>query len=267
MHSPPAGPLRDLATHRNLLRTLVSRDIASRYQGSSFGAAWSIANPLLMFCAYWFFLGVVLKSRWLGTPSEQYPVVLFAGLIVHQFFAEVLGRASGLVIAHASYVSKVVFPIEVLPWMTVATAAFHLAINCLILLAGQWIIVGAVPLTWLWLPLVLLPLLPMAVGFSWIVSSLGVYLRDMAQVVPLLVMMLMFLSPVFYSAEMVPPRFRGVLWLSPLTEVIEQSRRVIVGGLPPDATSLLVYALASVVVMTAGYWWFRRTRKGFADVL
>lgn len=262
-----AGPLRDLYTHRHLLRTLIRRDITSRYKGSAFGALWSIVSPLILFCGYWFFLGVVLGARWGTASSTEYPVILFSGLIVHQCFAEVLGRSTRLVISHSNYVSKVVFPIEVLPWMTVATAAFDLTINCFILLLGQLLIVGHIPVTWLWMPLVLLPLLPMAAGFSWLVSSLGVYLRDMAQVVPLVIMMLMFLSPIFYSIDMVPEQFRTALWFSPLTTVIQLVRQVAIEGRHPDATLFFVYTVASFAMMAFGYWWFQRTKRGFADVL
>lgn len=261
------GPLRDLFTHRHLLRTLIQRDITSRYKGSAFGALWSIVSPLILFCGYWFFLGVVLGARWGTATSGEYPVILFSGLIVHQCFAEVLGRSTRLIVSHSNYVSKVVFPIEVLPWMTVATAAFDLTINCLILLVGQLLIVGHIPVTWLWMPLVLLPLLPMAAGFSWLVSSLGVYLRDMAQVIPLVIMMLMFLSPIFYSIDMVPARFQTALWFSPITTVIQLVRQVAIEGRHPDAALFSVYVLASFAMMAFGYWWFRRTKRGFADVL
>ena len=261
------GPLADLLVHRNLLKTLIRRDVTTRYQGSSFGLLWAFATPLLMFCAYWFFLGVVMSARWGGTDARHFPLMLFAGLLVHQFVAEVLNRASSLIIGHATYVSKVVFPIQVLSWMTVATAVFNLMVYCLILLLGQLAMLGSAPLTWLWVPVVMLPLLPMLAGFSWLLSSLGVYLRDIEQVVPLAVTMLMFLSPIFYPAEMVPERFRFLIWINPLTSVIEQLRRVTIIGLPPDIRQLALFTAASLVVMAAGYWWFERTRKGFADVL
>lgn len=261
------GPLADLLVHRNLLRTLVARDVSARYQGSTFGLLWAIATPLLMFCAYWFFLGIVMGARWGGARPEHFPLMLFAGLLVHQFVAEVLNRASSLIVGHATYVSKVVFPIQVLAWMTVATAGFNLLVSCAILLLGQFAVLGAAPVTWMWLPLVLLPLLPMLAGFSWFLSSLGVYLRDIEQVVPLAVTMLMFLSPIFYSVEMVPERFRSVIWLNPLTSVIEQVRRVTVLGMAPDLGELALFTVVGLAVMLAGYWWFERTRKGFADVL
>lgn len=265
--TPKTGPLRDLALHGQLLARLVPTDIQARYLGSTFGVFWSFASSLLILLAYWFFLGVVLKARWGNAPSVQYPVILFSGLILHQFFAEVIGRAPTLIIANSSYVRKVVFPVEVLPWVTVATASFHLAVNLAILLVGQLLIVHSVPLTWLWLPVVVLPLLPMTVGFSWLVSSLGAYLRDISHIVPLILTVMMFLSPIFYSMDMVPQRFRPFLLLNPLTVVMEQGRRVAIEGKAPDFALMAAYTVVSLLVMQFGYLWFSRTKKGFADVL
>lgn len=261
------GPVRDLLHHRALFFRLVRRDIQARYLGSAFGIFWSFASSLLLLLAYWFFLGVVLQARWGSAPSELYPVILFSGIIVHQFFSEVVGRAPSLILAHSSYVRKVVFPIELLPWVTVATALFHLSVNLVILLLGQLLIVHSVPVTWLWVPVVLIPLIPVTAGVSWLVSSLSVYLRDMAHIVPLTLTVLMFLSPIFYSMDMVPERYRGYLLLNPITVVMEQLRRVAILGQLPDVVALTPYTLASIAIMYAGYWWFSRTKKGFADVL
>lgn len=267
MQRKGGGPLRDLVLHRALFFRLVRRDIQARYLGSAFGVFWSFASSLLLLLAYWFFLGVVLRARWGAAPSELYPVILFSGIIVHQFFAEVVGRAPSLIIAHSAYVRKVVFPIELLPWVTVATAIFHLSVNLAILLLGQLLIVHSVPMTWLWMPIVLLPLIPVTAGFSWLVSSLSVYLRDMAHIVPLALTVLMFLSPIFYSMEMVPERYRFYLLLNPITVVMEQVRRVAILGRHPEIEQLALYTSASLGLMYAGYWWFSRTKRGFADVL
>lgn len=261
------GPLRDLSTHRQMLVRLVPRDVQARYLGSAFGVLWSFASSLLILLAYWFFLGVVLQARWGSAPAAQYPVILFSGLIIYQFFAEVIGRAPSLIIANSSYVRKVVFPVQVLPWVTVATATFHLLVNLLILLLGQLMILHQVPLTWVWLPVVILPLLPLTVGISWVISSLGVYLRDITHIVPLVLTMMMFLSPIFYSMDMVPERFRPWLLINPLTVVMGQARRVAIQGLQPDFAVLGAYSVISLAVMAGGYWWFARTKKGFADVL
>ena len=261
------GPLRDFWANRALLHRMVKRDVRGRYQGSIFGTIWSFATPLLLLCAYWFFLGVVLQARFGATPQVAFPVVLFAGLVTHLFFAEVLGRATGLIFEHATYVKKVVFPLAVLPWMTLATAVFHLCVNLSILLVGQLIIVGSIPTTWPLIIVVLLPVLPLLLGLSWLLSAVSVFLRDIQQVVPLLLTLMMFASPIFFPMEMVPEQYRLFLYMNPTTVIIQQVRAVAIHGQMPDFLSLAIYSVVALLVMSLGYWTFMRTRKGFADVL
>jgi lipopolysaccharide transport system permease protein len=261
------GPLRDLWDNRALLYRLSERDIRGRYQGSMFGTLWSFATPLLLLSAYWFVLGVVLQAKFGATPQVAYPVVLFSGLIIHLFCAEVMGRAPGLIFEHATYVKKVVFPLAVLPWMTLATAGFHLLVNLSILFVGQLLIVGSVPPTWPLVFIVLLPLVPLLLGLSWALSAFTVFLRDIQQVVPLVLMMMMFLSPIFFPIEVVPEQFRPYMYLNPTTAIIIQVRAVTILGKLPDMEVLGFYMLVSLTVMSVGYWAFLRTRKGFADVL
>lgn len=261
------GPFAELFTNRSLVRRLAVRDIQGRYQGSVFGTFWSLATPLMLLFAYWFVLGVVLQAKWGAIPSKMYPVMLFSGMVVHFFAAEVLGRAPSLIIENRTYVKKVVFPLAALPWMSMATAGFHLLMNLAILLLGQLLIAGSVPVTWPLVVLVVLPLVPLLLGLSWFLSSLGVFLRDIQQVVPLLLTMMMFLSPIFFSMEMVPEQFQQAMYLNPLTVIIQQVRVVTIEGSRPDIGLLAAYSVVSLVVMYAGYWWFGRTHKGFADVV
>lgn len=256
-----------LWNNRSLIARMAQRDIHSRYQGSIFGVVWAIATPLLLLGAYWFVLGEVLGARWDGISRVELPIVLFTGLMVHLFFAEIVGRAPSLVIENSTYVKKVVFPLEVLSVMTVVTALFHLAISMAVLFVGKLIITGTVSAAWVFLPVALIALIPMALGFSWFFSSISVYLRDVQQVVPLALTLLMFLSPIFYPLSMVPQEYRFGMYLNPLTVPIEQARRITVEGQAPDWSILAVYAAFSIAVMIAGRWWFSRTKQGFADVL
>src|SRR5690606_369803 len=214
--------------------------------------------------AYWFFLGVVLQARFGSTPQVAYPVVLFSGLVIHLFFAEVIGRASGLIFEHATYVKKVVFPLSVLPWMTLATAGFHLGVNLSILLLGQLLIVGSIPPTLPLILVVLLPTVPLLLGLSWALSAFAVFLRDIQQVVPLVLTLMMFCSPIFFPLEMVPEGYRPFLYINPTTVIIEEFRAVAIQGELPDFQSLGIYLFVALVVMSGGYWVFSRTRKGFA---
>lgn len=261
------GPFSELSNNWSLVKRLVVRDIQTRYQGSMFGTMWAFGTPLLLLFAYWFVLGVVLQAKWGMHPSKLYPVILYSGLIVHLFAADVLGRSPGLVIENRTYVKKVVFPLGTLPWMTLATAAFHFLVNLLILFIGQILIAGSIPATWPLIFVVILPLLPLLLGLTWFLSSIGTFLRDVQQVIPLVLTLMMFLSPIFFPMDLVPERYQALMYLNPLTMVIIQVRFVTIDGTLPDFLGLGVYTVCALIIMYGGYWWFGRTKKGFADVV
>jgi lipopolysaccharide transport system permease protein len=194
-------------------------------------------------------------------------VVLFVGMIVLSLFSEVLNRAPGLILANVNYVKKVVFPIEILPVIAMGAALFHSLISLGVLLAAFTIFNGYLHWTAIFIPLVLLPLVIITLGLAWMLASLGVFLRDVGQTIGLITTVLMFLSPVFYPVTAVPERFRPFIMANPLTFIIEQARDVLIWGNLPNWFGLGIYTLAAIVVAWAGYAWFQKTRKGFADVL
>ncbi|MGU8077139.1 ABC transporter permease [Burkholderia pyrrocinia] len=255
-------------THRDLLLQLVRRDIAGRYRGSLFGTIWAFVNPLLMLSVYTVVFGVFLLTRWPGTSNSlQFSVVLFAGLIVFNGVAECLNRAPMLIASHVNYVKKVVFPLELLPWMIVGTSLFHAGISLVVWIAFSAFVYGTIHWTLIFLPLIFVPLTFMMVGIGWIVSSLGVYLRDLGQVIGVLTSITMFLSPIFYAIESLPKPFQALLRMNPLTFIIEQARRVMIDGAMPDFGMLAIFTLASVAFAWLALAWFQRARDGFADVL
>jgi lipopolysaccharide transport system permease protein len=221
----------------------------------------------MLLVAYWFVLGFVLQAKFGMAPQKMYPVILFSGLIIHLFFAEAIGRAPGLIFEHRTYVKKVVFPLTILPWMTLGTAVFHFLVNTTILLIGQWMIAGTLPPTWPLIYIVTLPMLPFMLGASWLLAALAVYLRDIQQVVPLVLTLMMFLSPIFVPMEMVPAKYQPFIYLNPTSAIILAVRDVAIFGQQPDYLVLGLYSAFSILVMLVGYSFFCRTRKGFADVL
>lgn len=260
--------LRDLLIHRQLLTQLVHRDITSRYRGSLFGTIWAFINPLLMLSLYTVVFGVFLHAHWAGASNSlQFSVVLFAGLIVFNFFSECLNRAPGLISAHTNYVKKVVFPLEILSWMTVGTALFHASVSLLVWIVFAGFVYGTIHWTLAFLPLVFLPLIFMTVGISWIISSLGVYVRDIGQIIGVLTSFIMFLCPIFYAVESLPRPFQVLLHGNPLTFIVQQARAVMIDGQLPDFGTLAIYAVASFVFAWLSLVWFQRARDGFADVL
>lgn len=255
---------------RQIIQAFIVREIAGRYKGSFGGLLWSLINPLFMLTIYSFVFAVVFKARWTGSESESnagFAVILFVGLIVHGLFSECLMRAPRLIVDQANFVKKVVFPLEVLPVVTLGVALFHAGISLLVLFVAMQLTGMPVSATAVLLPIVVLPLMLFTLGLSWLVAALGVYIRDIGQVIGLMMTVLMFLSPVFYPISALPERFRPLVRLNPLTLPIEQLRDIIIWGRFPHWGALALYAVISLMVASFGYWWFERSRKGFADVL
>jgi len=264
---------RELVTsfwrNRELIAALTHRDVVGRYKGSSLGLLWSFFNPLFMLAVYTFVFSVVFQARWgQGSDSKgEFALVLFAGLIVFNFFAECVNRAPELILNNVNYVKKVVFPLEVLPWVLIGSSLFHGLVSVGVWLLFYMLLFGLPPVTAFLLPVVTLPLILLTVGLSWFLTALGVYLRDVTQAVTLLTTVLMFLSPIFYPASALPENLQPLLLLNPLTPALGQVRDVLMWGKVPSVQGWLLYLGACAVVAWLGFAWFQKTRKGFADVL
>lgn len=267
--SSPKEMFASFWRHRELTYALVKREVVGRYRGSFMGLIWSFLNPLFMLAVYTFVFSVVFKARWGGGSDlkTEFALILFAGLMVFNIFSECVNRAPGLILANVNYVKKVVFPLEILPWVGLGVALFHGLISLAVWLVAYLVLFGMPHATVLYLPLIILPLVLFIMGVSWFLASLGVYMRDVSQFISVIMTVLMFLSPIFYSAETLPATYRSFLYMNPLTPAIEQTRAVLYWGQGPDLGLLLVCLLASVFVALFGFIWFQKTRKGFADVL
>lgn len=261
---------KSLLRNRQLIVQMTKREVVGRYKGSTMGLAWSLFNPVFMLAVYTFVFSVIFKSRWSGAGDEsktQFAVLLFVGMIVLSLFSDVLNRAPGLILGNVNYVKKVVFPLEILPIVTIGAALFHSLISLGVLLAALALFNGYLHWTIVFTPLVILPLVILSTGFAWMLASLGVFLRDVSQTIGILTTVLMFLSPVFYPVTAVPERFRPFIMANPLTFIIEQAREVLIWGHLPNWLGLGAYTLLATAIAWIGYAWFQKTRKGFADVL
>ncbi len=256
--------------NRQLIVQMTKREVAGRYKGSVLGLIWSFFNPVFMLVVYTFVFSVIFKARW-GVGGEesktQFAVVLFVGMIVHGLFAEVLNRAPGMIISNVNYVKKVVFPLETLPVIAMGAALFHTFISLGVLLMAFVIFNGYLHWTVIFTPLVFLPLVILTLGLAWMLASLGVFLRDVGQTIGIITTVMMFLTPVFYPITALPEEFRPWIMANPLTFIIEQTREVLIWGHLPNWFGLGIYIVVAIVVAWAGYAWFQKTRKGFADVL
>ena len=261
--------VRSFIKSRELIWQLVRREISLRYSCSFLGIIWSFINPLAMLMVYSFVFGTVFKARWGGsaTESEDYTILLFVGMLMHGLFAECLSKSATLIVANSNYVKKIIFPLDILPWTIIGAALFHLLTGLVVLSGLQLILSGGLQWTFMYLPLILVPYILFLAGLSWFVSALGVYFRDIAQLVGMITAIMMFLSPVFYSIDSIPERFRPYMMANPLTLVIEQTRKILIYGVQPDFQVLLILSIVGIFTSGIGLWFFNKTRKGFSDVL
>jgi lipopolysaccharide transport system permease protein len=233
------------------------------------GIFWSFVNPLLMLFVYTMFFSVILKIKWgLNDESKSdFAILLFVGLVMYGFIAECINRAPGLIIGNVNYVKKVVFPLAILPVVSCGSALFHWAISMLVLILALIFFGNGVPVTALLIVPVMVPLVLYGLGLGWILAAMGVFVRDISQVVGVFSQVLMFMSPVFFPASKIPAAYQGVFRANPLTGIIEQARAVLVFGKQPDWNSLMLQVLVALVVCAVGYGWFSMSKRGFADVL
>jgi lipopolysaccharide transport system permease protein len=256
--------------HRELWWRLTEREVLGRYRGSLLGVAWSFLNPLAMLAVYTFIFSNVFQARW-GSLKESGPlgfaINLFAGLICFNLMAECVNMAPRTILNYPNYVKKVIFPLEVLGAVTVGSAVFHALTSLVILCLFELIGLRRIPWESLWLPVVWLPLLLGCLGMSWLLGALGVFLRDLSQVVAVAVNMLMFLSPIFFPISALPSRWQPLLALNPLAGVIEQTRSVLVEGRMPDFGYVAISTVLTLVFCEASFRGFGKAKRGFADVL
>ncbi len=266
----PARLVRGLWAQRELIWQFARREVVLRYRGSMLGLAWSVAQPLLMLCVYTFVFAIVFQSRWgqsgdAGTAT--FGLTLFTGLMLFHIFSNCVSRAPRLILDNRNYVKKVVFPLEILPVASLGAALFYAGISFIVLIVGKLLIDPTWHWTALLYPLALVPLLPMTLGLMWLLASLGVYLRDTTHLVAVVVQVLMYMTPIFYPIDRVPESLRPILYLNPMTGIVETARRTLLWGQTPDWTMLTIEIVIALVIMQLGYAWFMKTRRGFADVL
>ena len=235
------------------------------------GVLWSFITPLFLLAIFTFVFKYVFKARW-STPGIDgaelnFAMMLFMGLIIHGMISDVLSRSPTLILSNVNFVKKVVFPLEILSLVTLLGSLFNFLISFMLLLAMVAFELSYVPLTVFLLPFVILPYIVFLLGLSWILAALGVYVRDIQHVTASLTTLLLFLSPVFYSIDILPLTFQTIIYLNPIALIVEECRAVVIFGEAPDLKPIFIYSVVSVLVAFAGFHFFQRTRKGFADVL
>ncbi|WP_038178861.1 ABC transporter permease [Vibrio rhizosphaerae] len=262
-------PFSILINHRYIIQSLTKKDIISRYRGSILGIMWSFFNPLLMLGLYTFFFRFVFKARWpnVGDSTADYAVMLFAGLVVHALASDIISKSSGIISRNSNLVKKVVFPIEVLPWVVLMSSLFHMLISMLVLIGFFLISGGTIQWTILFLPVVFIPMAILFMGVSWFISALSAYIKDVEQLIGTVVTFLLFTSTVFFSIDNIPNQLKPLLYINPITQIINDFRRILVYGMSPDFKLLFIYTIAALIIFWGGYNFFMKVRKGFSDIL
>lgn len=265
----PIKVSKDCWSNRLLLKQLVLREVYGRYQGTHLDFLWVILEPLLMLAVYTFVFRVIFNRHWYSEDEStlEFSVILFSGLLIFNLFRETINGAPRLILRNTNYVKKIVFPLEVLPLVSVLSGLYHLVINFIILIVMYVILYGMPHLVVLYVPLIIFPYVLILLGASLFLASIGVFFRDIAQIIGMVVMATLFLSAIFYPIESVPEKYQLWFHLNPVAFTAEQFREIIIWGRPPQWFWLIIYYPVSIMISWIGLVWFQKTRRGFADVL
>ena len=261
-------PLWELPRRAELIFSFAKRELLGRYKGSALGIAWAVLTPVVMIAIFTFIFAGIFGARFGADHSPwDYALYLFCGLLPWSMFQESVQQSASTIVVNSNLVKRVVFPLEALPAAQVFAALANQLFATIALLIATIIIRQRLELTALWLPVLLIPQLLLALGAAWLIASLGVFLRDIAQGITLLLMAWMYLTPIIYPESIVPERFRTLIGFNPFTALVRNYRLIFLDGAGPDWRGLAYFAAVAVVVFIFGYWWFARTRKSFADVV
>jgi len=256
--------------HRGLLWQFTLRNVELRHRGSHLGLIWSVLNPLLMLSLYVFIFGIVFPGRFNPAHPESridYALGILLGLSVFHLFAEVLGTAPTVIVTNPNFVKKVVFPLEILPASSVGASVFHATISLVLALVGIVFVGPGLTANALWLPFILLPMLPLLLGIAWLISALGVFFRDISQLVGFFTMVLLYASCVFFPSSTLPPYAWAILRFNPLLLAVELLRDVVMWHQAINPFHLIYLYVSGTLACLVGYWCFRKTAPAFADVL
>lgn len=254
--------------HRYLISQLTRRDVLLKYRGSYLGIGWSFLYPLLLLMSFTFVFGEIFGARWPHPAGHAAPfaLIMYCGLVVFNIFSEVVSVAPRLIHSYQSYVKKIIFPVEILPVVLVATACIHAAINIFILFLAITLF-GELHPTILLIPVILLPMLFFTLGIAWFLSAAGVFVRDLVHVMPVFVQITMFLSPVFYAVSYVPKYLQWFYRINPLSVVIENLRSVALWAEVPHWGNWSLILAISLITAIIGYIFFIHSKEEFSNVL
>lgn len=258
-----------IQNYLSLIFILTKREILSRYKGSFLGLLWSVINPLFMLGIYTFVFTSVFNLRWSITDDSKinYSLIIFAGLIVFNFFSECVSRAPNSIVHNVNFIKKIFFPVEILLIVNVLAALFNFMISFLILVIACIYFIDSQYLHLLFVPIIFVPFIFFTLGCSWAISAIGVYFRDITQIISFFLTILLFTSPIFYPASSVPEKYQIFLLINPLSSYIEMLRSIVIYSSLPNFNDVFFTYIYSLIFFATGLFVFRALRKGFADVI
>jgi lipopolysaccharide transport system permease protein len=261
-------PLVSLWRNRSLLKSMVRRDIMARYRGSFGDVFWTVLNPVLLMVTYFFVFGIVLESRFGPDGSRTgFALYFLAGMLPWLPFAEAAGRAPNSMIEHRTFIKKLVFPVEILPVTQTIAALVTQAFALAVFLAGLFIIRGDIPAYAIWLPVLLVPQVLFTLGATWFLSALGVFVRDLGQVIGFLLTLWFFITPICYPEQSLPKEIAPILMKNPIYVLVRGYRDLLLESRLPSWGAVWKLWVVAVFVFFAGHAWFHKLRKSFADVI
>ena len=261
-------PILTIWRNWGLIRVMVRRDILGRYRGSFGGAFWTIINPLLLMATYFFVFGVVLRSRFGEDQSRSgFALYFLAGMLPWLAFSEAAGRAPSVMLEHRNFVKKLVFAVETLPVNLVVSGLvselFAVVLYGVFLAAVR----HSLPASILWLPVLLIPQVMFTAGIAWFLAALGVFVRDLGQIIGFLLTLWFFITPICYDARSLSPAAAALLSKNPIYVLVRGYRAVFLENQPPSFGSMWKLWLVAAIVFVLGHAWFYKLRRSFADLI
>lgn len=254
---------KELYDYRQMIFSLVKKELRGRYKGSVLGFMWTFINPLLQLLVYTFVFSVIL-----GSPIDRYYLYLFVGLVPWLFFSGSMTGGAACIVNQKDMVKKIYFPREVMPISYVASGFVNMLL-CFIVIFAVILVTGAGinSITLLYLPVIMIVEFVMALGGAMLTSALTVYFRDLEYILGILMMAWMYFTPVVYTMEQVPEEVRFLFNFNPMTHVINAYRDVLYWKQIPELSTLIWGFALGMIVLVIGTISFNKLQKGFAEEL
>ncbi len=255
--------------NKDLISILLIREIAYKFKGSFLGILWMILTPIILIVIFTFIFGEVFDIKWMDIPEskEYFALILFSGLMVFNFFAESISKAPLLFVSNSSYIKKIIFPLEILPIVSVLSSSVQLIVSFVVWVAFYLIIVGTPNLNILLLPIIMLPFVFILFGLTFLFSTLGVFVRDTNNIINLITTLLLFLSPIFYPISVIPEQYQLYIYLNPVAYQIELTRDLMMWGNTPNLISFLIYFILAFMFYLLTLKFFSNNKDRFIDVM